>query len=162
MSGVNPVSRPQLLLPGVPAEENEWIWSDEEPGEEIDVSAFVHETVMRTEVVSALSPDTIDGGVFVDATVGGGGHSEGILESSATTRVIALDRDDTALAAAKARLARFGDRVTFVKTAFGDVQAALAELGLSEVDGLCADLGVSSPQLDEAARGMSFRREGPL
>lgn len=169
MSSANPLSRPQLNLPGLPEEENEWVWSDEEPGEEIDVSAFVHETVMRNEVVAALSPDTLalaedgsDGGVFVDCTVGGGGHTEGILEASATARVIALDRDDVALAAARERLARFGDRVTFVKTAFADVQAALAELGLSEVDGLCADLGVSSPQLDDAARGMSFRREGPL
>lgn len=159
---VNSVSRPQLQLPGLPEEEAEWIWSDEEPGEVIDVTVFVHETVMRNEVVSALSPDTIEGGVFVDCTVGGGGHTEGILEASTTTRVIALDRDDMALGAAKERLSRFGDRVTFVKSAFADVQAALAELGLSEVDGVCADLGVSSPQLDDAARGMSFRREGPL
>ena len=149
----------QLALPGLAAESAaEWVWS-EETGEETDVPAFVHETVMRAPVVSALAPSA---GVYVDATVGGGGHTEGILEAHPEARVIALDRDDIALAAAKERLARFGDRVTFVKTPFGEVVSALASAGLSEVDGLCADLGVSSPQLDEAARGMSFRREGPI
>ena len=149
----------QLALPGLAVEAAaEWVWS-EETGEEIDVPAFVHETVMRAPVVSALAPAA---GVYVDVTVGGGGHSEGILEAHPEARVIALDRDDAALDAARERLARFGDRVTFVKTPFGDVAGALAAAGLSEVDGLCADLGVSSPQLDDAARGMSFRREGPL
>lgn len=75
--------------------------------------------------------------------------------------MIGFDRDDTALAAAKARLARFGDRVTLVKTPFGAIAEALSSLGIETVNGLCADLGVS-PQLDDAARGMSFRREGPL
>ncbi|MDF2696125.1 MAG: rRNA small subunit methyltransferase [Labilithrix sp.] len=149
----------QLALPGLaPESAAEWVWS-EETGEEIDVPAFVHETVMRVEVVTALAPAA---GVYVDVTVGGGGHTEGILEAHPEARVIALDRDDTALAAAKQRLARFGDRVTFVKTPFGNVASALATAGIVEVDGLCADLGVSSPQLDDGARGMSFRREGPI
>jgi 16S rRNA (cytosine1402-N4)-methyltransferase len=149
----------QLALPGLAAEAAaEWVWS-EETGEEIDVPSFVHETVMRAPVVSALAPSA---GVYVDVTLGGGGHTEGILEAHPEARVIAFDRDDTALAAAKERLSRFGDRVTFVKTSFGDVVAALATAGFSQVDGLCADLGVSSPQLDDAARGMSFRREGPI
>lgn len=149
----------QLALPGLAADAAaEWVWS-EETGEEIDVPAFVHETVMRAEVVSALAPSA---GVYVDATVGGGGHTEAILEAHPEARVVALDRDDAALAAARERLLRFGDRVTLVKTPFGDVVSALHAAGLSEVDGLCADLGVSSPQLDDAARGMSFRREGPL
>ena len=149
----------QLALPGLAAESSaEWVWS-EETGEETDVPAFVHEAVMRAPVVNALAPSA---GVYVDATVGGGGHTEGILEAHPEARVIALDRDEIALAAAKERLARFGDRVTFVKTPFGEVVAALASAGLTQVDGLCADLGVSSPQLDEAARGMSFRREGPI
>ncbi len=149
----------QLALPGLAVETTaEWVWS-EENGEEIDVSAFVHETVMRAPVVSALEPSS---GVYVDVTVGGGGHTEGILEADPDARVIALDRDIVALSAAKERLARFGDRVTFVKTPFGNVAAALATLGIAQVQGLCADLGVSSPQLDDAARGMSFRREGPI
>ena len=149
----------QLALPGLAADAAaEWVWS-EETGEEIDVPAFVHETVMRAEVVSALVPSA---GVYVDVTVGGGGHTEGILEAHPEARVIALDRDDAALTAARERLARFGDRVTFVKTPFGSVLSALHTVGLDEVDGLCADLGVSSPQLDDASRGMSFRREGPI
>lgn len=149
----------QLALPGLAAETAaEWVWS-EESGEETEVPAFVHETVMRAPVVNALAPSA---GLYVDATVGGGGHTEGILEAHPEARVIALDRDDSALAAAKERLARFGGRVQFVKTPFGEVAAALAALSVSEVDGLCADLGVSSPQLDDAARGMSFRREGPI
>jgi 16S rRNA (cytosine1402-N4)-methyltransferase len=114
---------------------------------------------MRAEVVAALAPGA---GVYVDATVGGGGHSEGILEASPDARVIGLDRDEQAIDAARARLARFGDRVTLVRTPFGRVADALAELGVGKVAGLCADLGVSSPQLDDAARGMSFRREGPI
>ncbi|HEY8075960.1 MAG TPA: 16S rRNA (cytosine(1402)-N(4))-methyltransferase RsmH [Labilithrix sp.] len=115
--------------------------------------------MMRAEVVAALAPGA---GVYVDATVGGGGHSEGILEASPDARVIGLDRDEQAIDAARARLARFGDRVTLVRTPFGRVADALAELGVGKVAGLCADLGVSSPQLDDAARGMSFRREGPI
>jgi 16S rRNA (cytosine1402-N4)-methyltransferase len=149
----------QLALPGLAAEPAaEWVWS-EETGEEIDVPAFVHETVMRAPVVSALAPSA---GVYVDVTVGGGGHAEGILEAHPEARVVALDRDAVALVAAKERLARFGDRVTFVKTPFGEVASALAALGVDTVEGLCADLGVSSPQLDDATRGMSFRREGPI
>lgn len=149
----------QLALPGVEAETaSEWIWT-EETGEEIEVSAFVHETVMRAEVTAALAPQE---GVYVDATVGGGGHTEAILEAHPGARVIAFDRDDTALEAARARLSRFGERVTLVKTPFGRIQDALASMGVSSVSGVCADLGVSSPQLDDAARGMSFRREGPI
>jgi 16S rRNA (cytosine1402-N4)-methyltransferase len=153
------MTQAQLALPGLQAESSsEWVWS-EETGEEIDVSAFVHETVMRAEVVGALAPSA---GIFVDVTVGGGGHAEGILEAHGEARIVALDRDDLALAAARARLERFGDRVTFVKSTFGDVSTALASRGITVVDGLCADLGVSSPQLDDPTRGMSFRREGPI
>lgn len=149
----------QLALPGVVAETGpEWVWT-EETGEEADVPDFVHATVMKAEVTEALAPRA---GIYVDATVGGGGHSEAILEAHADSRVIALDRDQMALDAARARLARFGDRITFVKTPFGRVADALASLGIETVAGICADLGVSSPQLDDATRGMSFRREGPI
>lgn len=174
LRGEQPASRKQdttqLALPGVAtesaspvAESNaaEWVWS-EENGEEIDVPAFVHETVMRAEVVAALAPEETAEGIFVDATCGGGGHTEGILEAAPAVRVVALDRDDSALEAARSRLARFGERVTFVKTPFGEIEGALAAAGLEQVDGVCADLGVSSPQLDDPARGMSFRREGPI
>ncbi|CAN5917145.1 16S rRNA (cytosine(1402)-N(4))-methyltransferase RsmH [soil metagenome] len=152
-------SQGQLALPGVATETAaEWVWSDE-TGEEAEVPDFVHATVMKAEVTEALAPRA---GIFVDATVGGGGHSEAILEAHPEARVIALDRDQLALDAARARLERFGDRVTFVKTPFGRVAEALDELHIEQVAGLCADLGVSSPQLDDAARGMSFRREGPI
>ena len=149
----------QLALPGVATDAvAEWVWSDE-TGEEAEVPDFVHATVMKVEVTEALAPRA---GLFVDATVGGGGHSEGILEAHPEARVIALDRDQLALDAARLRLERFGDRVTFVKTPFGRIAEALDELGVEQVAGICADLGVSSPQLDDAGRGMSFRREGPI
>ena len=149
----------QLALPGVATDTAaEWVWSDE-TGEEAEVPDFVHATVMKTEVTEALAPRA---GLFVDATVGGGGHTEAILEAHPEARVIALDRDQIALDAARVRLERFGDRVTFVKTPFGRIAEALDELRIEQVAGICADLGVSSPQLDDAARGMSFRREGPI
>jgi 16S rRNA (cytosine1402-N4)-methyltransferase len=159
------MTQSQLALPGVNLEtrqgeepSGEWLWT-EETGEEIDVSVFVHETVMRAEVIAALAPAA---GVYVDATVGGGGHAEAILEAHPESRLVGFDRDDAALAAAKARLARFGDRVTLVKTGFAEAENALRGIGLDSIEGICADLGVSSPQLDDAARGMSFRREGPI
>src|SRR5207302_5283891 len=108
----------------------------------------------------ALAPR--DGGVYLDATLGGGGHTEALLEAAPGARVIAFDRDAHAVAAAKERLRAFGDRVTIVRSNFGSVREELGKLGLEKVDGACADLGVSSPQLDDAERGMSFRREGPI
>ena len=93
----------QLALPGVaPESANEWVW-DEGPEGENDVS-FAHATVMLSEVVSALAPE--DGATYVDATLGGGGHTEAILEAAPGARVIAFDRDETAIEAARARLAR--------------------------------------------------------
>lgn len=97
-----------------------------------------------------------EGRVIVDGTLGGGGHSEALLVRGAT--VVGIDRDPSALAAARVRLARFGDRFRAVQGAFGDV-AALVD---GPVDGLLLDLGVSSPQLDTAARGFSFQQDGPL
>lgn len=123
--------------------------------------AFVHETVLVTETLDALAPRA--GGVYADATLGGGGHAEGILERSAPDgRLIGLDRDPSALAAARARLERFGGRVTFVHGAFGELGRILAEVGAPRVEGVVADVGVSSPQLDRAERGFSFRAGGPL
>ncbi|MDI1444393.1 16S rRNA (cytosine(1402)-N(4))-methyltransferase RsmH [Polyangium sp. 6x1] len=119
-----------------------------------------HVTVLRREVVQALAPQA--GGVYVDATLGAGGHAEAILEEAPGCRLIGLDRDETALALAKARLAPFGDRVTLVHGRFSDVEEHLAKLGVGPVDGLVADVGVSSMQIDDATRGMSFRAEGPL
>ncbi len=147
----------QLALPGLDAEP-EWTWSEEE--EEALVNRFEHTTVMRDEVVGALA--VRDDATYVDATLGGGGHTEAILEASPTARVIGIDRDANALSAAAARLSRFGDRVTFVHASFAHLRAALTERNIEFAAGICADLGVSSPQLDDAERGMSFRREGPI
>ncbi len=152
-------SAAQLALPGMAEEvSGEWTWTDD--GGEMEPADYVHATVMRGEVVQALAPRT--GGVYVDATVGGGGHSEALLEADPSVRVIALDRDEDALEASRARLARFAPRVAFVHATFGSVADVLRELGVATVAGLCADLGVSSPQLDLPERGMSFRREGPI
>lgn len=114
--------------------------------------AFTHRTVLRDEVVRALQPR--DGATYADVTLGGGGHSDAIL-AAASCRLIGLDRDTIAIEAARKRLEKYRDRVRITHGAFGDA----ANLLPSGLDGLVADLGVSSPQLDDASRGMSFRRE---
>jgi 16S rRNA (cytosine1402-N4)-methyltransferase len=125
------------------------------------VSAFVHDTVLLSETVAGLAPRA--GAVYVDATLGGGGHTEALLEASAPDgQVVALDRDPRALSAASERLLRFGERVRLIHAPFSQLAEQLAELGLGRVQGVIADLGVSSPQLDEAERGFSLAREGPL
>jgi 16S rRNA (cytosine1402-N4)-methyltransferase len=134
----------------------EWVFDEED---DADVDDFTHATVMRDEVVAALLPGE---GVYLDATLGAGGHTEAILEASERAEVVAFDRDPQAIAAATKRLARFGERVRIVRANFGDAREALAGAGVTALRGVCADLGVSSPQLDDASRGMSFRREGPI
>jgi 16S rRNA (cytosine1402-N4)-methyltransferase len=118
-----------------------------------------HVSVLVREVLEALSPTS--GGTYVDATLGAGGHTEAILEV-AGTRVIGIDRDETALSLARTRLARFGGRLVTVHACFSELEVALSERGIERVDGLIADVGVSSMQIDDAARGLSFRAEGPL
>jgi 16S rRNA (cytosine1402-N4)-methyltransferase len=105
-----------------------------------------------------LAPER--GGLFVDATVGAGGHAEAILERGPDARLLGLDRDGEALETARRRLARFGGRVELLEANFSDLEEVLADR--PHADGILADLGVSSMQLDEARRGFSFRREGPL
>jgi 16S rRNA (cytosine1402-N4)-methyltransferase len=116
---------------------------------------FNHIPVLSQETVTGLG--VIAGGWYLDATVGGGGHSELILQAAPDVRLVALDRDLQALAAAKARLAPYGDRVQFWHGNYADYQP-LAQ----KFDGIIADLGVSSVQLDLAERGFSFRHEAPL
>ncbi len=119
---------------------------------------FVHESVLLGEVLQYLSPR--QDGVYVDCTVGGGGHASEIAGVLAPPgRLIGIDRDPAALAAAGARL---GERATLVHGELGNVREILASVGIRKVDGLLADLGVSSPQLDQAERGFSFAKEGPL
>ncbi|GAB6932568.1 16S rRNA (cytosine(1402)-N(4))-methyltransferase RsmH [Calditerricola satsumensis] len=122
---------------------------------------FVHEPVLLEEAVGALAvrPD----GVYVDCTVGGGGHSARIAERLGPDGLlIALDQDDAALEAAARRLAPYRDRVRLVKRNFRHLAAVLAELGIARVQGVLFDLGVSSPQFDEAERGFSYRFDAPL
>ncbi|MED5370459.1 MAG: 16S rRNA (cytosine(1402)-N(4))-methyltransferase RsmH [Myxococcota bacterium] len=120
--------------------------------------SFEHWTVLRDEAVSLLAP--APGKLVVDCTLGGGGHSQALLDAGC--RVIGLDRDPAAIAAASARLESYGDRFTAVQTSFSGIQDVLVELGIPQVDGVLADLGVSSPQLDQAGRGFSFSKDGPL
>jgi 16S rRNA (cytosine1402-N4)-methyltransferase len=121
---------------------------------------FHHLTVLRREVVDFLAPTP--GGTYLDLTLGAGGHTEAILEREPGALVIGIDRDPSAIVAARRRLERFGSRVVLIQAKFSTVEAELTASGLGPIDGLLADLGVSSPQLDTAERGMSFRREGPL
>jgi len=122
---------------------------------------FIHASVLVDEVATAL--DARPGRVYCDCTVGGGGHAWSVLDRSGPdSRLIGIDRDPTALAAAAARLAGFVDRVTLVHGAFGDIAELLAARGVQQVDGFVLDLGVSSPQLDDPDRGFSFTRPGPI
>lgn len=119
---------------------------------------FNHITVLLHETVDMLEP--APGKLIVDCTLGGGGHTELLLERGAT--VWGIDRDPDARRAAALKLARFGSRFKVLAGNFQDVEAILAQQGVSQVDGLLADLGVSSHQLDTASRGFSFREDGPL
>ena len=120
-----------------------------------------HEPVLFSEVLEALEPNR-DDGVLVDATVGLGGHAEALLERNPGVRLVAIDRDPEALERSRQRLSCFGDRVTFVRGRHESLIDILKQLDIATVSGLLADLGVSSMQLDDAARGFSFRFEGPL
>lgn len=117
-----------------------------------------HVAVLVTEAIRLLAPRP---GLFVDATVGAGGHAEALLESDAELQLLAIDRDPRAIEICRERLSRFSGRVEFFRGNFDELDAALA--GRRERPaGILADLGVSSMQLDVAARGFSFRRDGPL
>lgn len=119
-----------------------------------------HVPVLLSEVLELLQPGR--GGIFVDATLGLGGHAEALLDSGAEVRLVGIDRDPDALALAGERLARFGSRVSLVAGRHEDLAEILDGLGVARVDGVLADLGVSSMQLDRAERGFSFMRPGPL
>ncbi|MEA2500571.1 MAG: rRNA (cytosine1402-N4)-methyltransferase, partial [Actinomycetota bacterium] len=125
---------------------------------------FQHVPVLVAEVVRELSPAFAGSpaGTFVDCTLGGGGHAEALLAALGGATLVGLDRDPEALAAARGRLARFGDRVTLVHRRFGELAAVLEEVGARDVRGILYDLGVSSPHLDRPARGFGFRSGGPL
>jgi 16S rRNA (cytosine1402-N4)-methyltransferase len=126
---------------------------DHDPG-------FVHVPVMLPEVLDAFRP--LGGGIFVDATAGGGGHSRALLEMLPNLRLFGFDRDPVAVRAATEVLAPFHDRASVEHAAFDEIEERLAAHGVTHVDGVLADLGVSSEQLTDASRGMSFRAAGPL
>ncbi len=124
-------------------------------------NAFHHVSVLAEECIAYLNirPQ----GVYIDATMGGGGHSERILQRLGEGgRLIGIDRDREAIAASGARLSRFGDRFTAVKANFADIEAAARSAGAGGADGILFDLGVSSHQLDTAERGFSYMNDAPL
>ena len=120
-----------------------------------------HDPVLLQETLEFLEPNRPDG-VLVDATVGLGGHTEALLERHPEVRLVAIDRDPEALERSRQRLSRFANRVTFVRGRHESLIDILKQLDIASVSGLLADLGVSSMQLDDAARGFSFRFDGPL
>ncbi len=119
-----------------------------------------HVSVLLNECIENLEikPD----GIYVDGTLGLGGHSREIAKRLTTGRLIGIDRDDTAIERAGKRLEAYADRVTLVHGNFSDTADILTELGINAVDGMLFDLGVSSPQLDEAERGFSYMNDAPL
>lgn len=124
-------------------------------------AVFHHVPIMVDEVTELLQPQR--GGLFVDGTLGGGGHSEAILKLLPEDgRLIGIDRDETALRAATARLAPFSDRFTAIHGNFFHMKSLLLGRGVTKADGILLDLGVSSYQLDEPSRGFSYKAEAPL
>ena len=124
------------------------------------MSEFYHVSVLLDECIQALNikPD----GIYVDGTLGGAGHSSQSAARLTTGRLIGIDRDPKALKAAGERLAPYSDRVTLVHSNFSQLDEVLDNLGIAGVDGILLDLGVSSPQLDEAVRGFSYMLDAPL
>ena len=121
---------------------------------------FSHRPVMLDECIEnlAIKPD----GVYIDGTAGGGGHSFAIASRLTTGKLIAIDQDESAIAAAGARLAPLGDRTTVVRNNFKNISQVCSELGIEGIDGLLLDLGVSSYQLDTPERGFSYQADAPL
>lgn len=122
-------------------------------------AAAAHVPVLLAEAVAALAPGR--GGAFLDGTLGAGGYARALLEAGAE-RVVALDRDPDAIGAARAWAAGWGERLTLVRGRFGALDRVAAEEGAPALAGVVLDLGVSSMQLDQGARGFSFLRDGPL
>jgi 16S rRNA (cytosine1402-N4)-methyltransferase len=120
----------------------------------------LHQPVLLAESLKFLAPER--GGIFVDCTLGLGGHAEAILRASNDTRVIGIDRDLQAIAYAEKRLEKFGERFRSFHANFSEIENVLAEAGIEKADGILADLGVSSLQFDSETRGFSFRYDAPL
>ena len=121
---------------------------------------FVHYSVLLDECIEGL--DIKPDGIYVDGTAGGGGHSYEIAKHLTTGRLIAIDQDEDAIAAAGERLSEFSDRVTLVRNNFSNLAAVCEQLGIEKIDGFLIDAGVSSFQLDCAERGFSYSADAPL
>jgi 16S rRNA (cytosine1402-N4)-methyltransferase len=130
---------------------------------DVTVPEYTHRTVLLDEAIDALEiRDARRDGIFVDGTFGRGGHSKKILgQLSAQGRLLAFDKDTQAVAVAE-HLAAEDERFSIVHHSFATMEAALSSLGVTKVDGVLMDLGLSSPQVDQAVRGFSFRADGPL
>jgi 16S rRNA (cytosine1402-N4)-methyltransferase len=122
--------------------------------------AFEHDPVMVDEITAAFA--TVPPGTIVDATLGGGGHSAALLAARSDIEILGIDQDVEALKAAAARLAEFHQRIRLSRRRFDALRETLDDEGIDEISGALFDLGVSSPQLDHADRGFSYRHEGPL
>lgn len=122
--------------------------------------AFEHKSVLLTETIEGLQirPD----GIYVDGTLGGGGHSYEIAKRLTGGRLIGIDQDQAAIEAAGMRLSPFGDKVTIVRSNYRNTREVLSELGIEKIDGMILDLGVSSYQFDTKERGFSYRFDSPL
>lgn len=132
----------------------------DEPAPADEPRGFHHVPVLRDRIVELFS--VVPDGLFVDATLGGGGHSEAVLEAHPGLRLLGLDRDEAACDAAARRLARFGDRVEIVRTGFAEVGRLVSRRTEQGASAVLFDLGVSSPQFDEPERGFSYRSGAPL
>ena len=121
-----------------------------------------HRPVLADAVVELLVPALRDGGIFVDATIGRGGHAARILDAAPRSELVGLDRDEDAVEESLTNLASYAQRVRITREDFAELTSVLERLGIEAVRGVLLDLGVSSPQLDDAGRGFSFRSEGPL
>jgi 16S rRNA (cytosine1402-N4)-methyltransferase len=122
-------------------------------------ASLAHVPVLLAEVITALAPR--DGALYLDGTFGGGGYSEALLQA-AQCRVVALDRDPSAVRLGDALAARYAGRLSVIEGRFGDMERLLQPRDVLRLAGVALDLGVSSPQIDDAARGFSFRGDGPL
>lgn len=141
-------------------------WESQPQGPDTDNTmdlTNIHIPVLLERCIELLAPALeVPGAVLVDATLGMGGHTEAFLERFPELTVVGLDRDTDALDIAKARLAKFSGRVHFIHTIYDGIEEALDELGISQVQGILFDLGVSSLQLDQAARGFAYSQDAPL
>lgn len=124
------------------------------------MSDFFHISVLKNELTDAVIGDK--DGVYCDMTLGGAGHSERLLGMTDKAVLLGIDRDQTALSAAKERLLPYGDRVILEHGNFKDIDLLAEKNNISEFDGIMADLGVSSPQIDDAERGFSYMKDAPL